>query len=569
MNQYALLHIPDSRYCFATGPKEVVIRLRTSKEDDLKVSIVYASKYEIANMQQEEEMTKYCEDALYRFYETKLSLTDVRLAYVFKISEGSNSWYFSEDGITKDYDFSEAFYNFFQLPYININDLMPTVDWMRRAVFYQIFVDRFYIGDHDKDMSYVNMKWGDIPTPKCFAGGDLAGISKKLDYLKMLGINAIYLTPVFRSISNHKYDISDYKEIDPEFGTKEELVDLVKKAHSMGIRIVLDAVFNHCSMDSPQFKDVMKKGRDSEYFNWFIIDGDKPDIKNVNYECFASCGYMPKLNTANAGVQGFLLDIAEYWIREADIDGWRLDVSDEVSHEFWRLFRKRVKSVKKDCVIIGENWHDAYSYLLGDQYDSIMNYAFTKACLDYFANDRFNATDMADKCNSNLMRNKDQVNQMMLNLLDSHDTHRFFSEVGKDVKKLIAAIALNVMYPGAPCIYYGTEILMEGGYDPDCRRCFDWDESHWNKDAWKEISRVLHLKEHKALQYGECSIISVNDMLVVERSYKDEKITLFVNMTDKAQRVPAGVGKLIAGLEINGVIEKKGYGIYLSGKEMR
>ena len=569
MNQYALLHIPDSRYCFATGPKEVVIRLRTSKEDDLKVSIVYASKYEIANMQQEEEMTKYCEDALYRFYETKLSLTDVRLAYVFKISEGSNSWYFSEDGITKDYDFSEAFYNFFQLPYININDLMPTVDWMRRAVFYQIFVDRFYIGDHDKDMSYVNMKWGDIPTPKCFAGGDLAGISKKLDYLKMLGINAIYLTPVFRSISNHKYDISDYKEIDPEFGTKEELVDLVKKAHSMGIRIVLDAVFNHCSMDSPQFKDVMKKGRDSEYFNWFIIDGDKPDIKNVNYECFASCGYMPKLNTANAGVQGFLLDIAEYWIREADIDGWRLDVSDEVSHEFWRLFRKRVKSVKKDCVIIGENWHDAYSYLLGDQYDSIMNYAFTKACLDYFANDRFNATDMADKCNSNLMRNKDQVNQMMLNLLDSHDTHRFFSKVGKDVKKLIAAIALNVMYPGAPCIYYGTEILMEGGYDPDCRRCFDWDESHWNKDAWKEISRVLHLKEHKALQYGECSIISVNDMLVVERSYKDEKITLFVNMTDKAQRVPAGVGKLIAGLEINGVIEKKGYGIYLSGKEMR
>ena len=569
MNQYALLHIPDSRYCFATGPKEVVIRLRTSKEDDLKVSIVYASKYEIANMQQEEEMTKYCEDALYRFYETKLSLTDVRLAYVFKISEGSNSWYFSEDGITKDYDFSEAFYNFFQLPYININDLMPTVDWMRRAVFYQIFVDRFYIGDHDKDMSYVNMKWGDIPTPKCFAGGDLAGISKKLDYLKMLGINAIYLTPVFRSISNHKYDISDYKEIDPEFGTKEELVDLVKKAHSMGIRIVLDAVFNHCSMDSPQFKDVMKKGRDSEYFNWFIIDGDKPDIKNVNYECFASCGYMPKLNTANAGVQGFLLDIAEYWIREADIDGWRLDVSDEVSHEFWRLFRKRVKSVKKDCVIIGENWHDAYPYLLGDQYDSIMNYAFTKACLDYFANDRFNATDMADKCNSNLMRNKDQVNQMMLNLLDSHDTHRFFSEVGKDVKKLIAAIALNVMYPGAPCIYYGTEILMEGGYDPDCRRCFDWDESHWNKDAWKEISRVLHLKEHKALQYGECSIISVNDMLVVERSYKDEKITLFVNMTDKAQRVPAGVGKLIAGLEINGVIEKKGYGIYLSGKEMR
>ena len=219
---------------------------------------------------------------------------------------------------------------------------------------------------------------GDRPTPQSFAGGDLRGIIEKLDYIKGLGINAIYLTPIFQSVSNHKYDINDYRKIDPQFGTKEDLQELVAKAHAMGIRIVLDAVFNHCSMEMKEFQDVLVNGRQSPYYHWFLIDGDYPDPEQMNYECFASCNYMPKLNTANPETQEFLLDIAIYWIKEADIDGWRLDVADEVSHEFWRRFRKEVKNVKKDCVIIGENWHDAYPYLMGDQYDSIMNYSFTK-----------------------------------------------------------------------------------------------------------------------------------------------------------------------------------------------
>lgn len=197
------------------------------------------------------------------------------------------------------------------------------------------------------------------------------------------------------------------------------------------MRIVLDAVFNHCSDELMQFQDVKEKGRASEYYDWFVIHGDKPDAEAKNYEMFASCEYMPKFNTSNPEVQEYLCNIGVYYISKYNIDGWRLDVSDEVSHDFWRKFRKAVKAVREDCIIIGENWHDASNYLKGDQYDSIMNYAFTKACLDYFATGRLKAAGMADKLNDLLARNTDTVNGMLLNLLDSHDTHRFFFGGGK------------------------------------------------------------------------------------------------------------------------------------------
>lgn len=539
MNECAMLHIPDSRYCFATGEKELVLRLRMAREDEkAKVFLIYAQKYDFTFCRKKLPMEIKYSDRLYNYYEIKMRLEDVRFAYIFQIEEDGNTWYFSEDGVTKEYKFEEAFYNFFQMPYINKNDVMDTVEWMRSAVFYQIFVERFRQGNEKKDTSYINMKWDEKPTPKSFAGGDLAGIIEKMDYLKELGINALYLTPVFRSISNHKYDIIDYFTVDPQFGTKEELRQLVKLAHENGIRVVLDAVFNHCSMEMQQFQDVLEKGRESRFYDWFIIDGDFPEPKKMNYECFAACNYMPKLNTANEEVQDFLLEIAIYWIREADIDGWRLDVSDEVSHGFWRRFRKAVKKEKPDSVIIGENWHDAYAYLMGDQYDSIMNYAFTKACLDYFAKGVFSAKDMADKLNSNLMRNTEQVNRMMLNLLDSHDTHRFFTEVNKDKDKMLAAIALEMVFEGAPCLYYGTELCMEGGYDPDSRRGFPWDTKSWDMDFLEKVKELIRIRKQPAVQYGEIKIEEEQEMLHVERMWENSKIILRINMTEEEKKIP-------------------------------
>lgn len=531
MNKHALLHIPESRFCFPLSKEEVVIRLRTAREDaeaGLKVKIIYGVKYDYQQERFTAEVPLKYEDELYAFYEVKLNIKDVRLVYIFELEEKGKKYYFSEDGLTNDYNYQECFYNFFQLPYINENDVMPMVDWMPGTVFYQIFVDRFCIGDENKDMSYIDMRWGDKPTPKNHAGGDLKGIIKRLDYLKDLGISGIYLTPIFESESNHKYNIIDYKKIDPQFGTTEDLVKLVEEAHKRGIRIVLDAVFNHCSDKMAEFKDVVKKGKDSEFYDWFIVDGDKLDMKKRNFECFAHCEYMPKLNTANAGVQKFLLDIATYWIDVADIDGWRLDVADEVSHDFWRQFRKAVKAKKSDAVIIGENWHDAYPSLMGEQQDSIMNYAYTKICLDYFAKERCDEKKTVWHLNSILMRNMEQVNYMMLNLLDSHDTLRFFTEIGKDKKKLETAIALTMFFPGAPCMYYGTEIAMEGAYDPDCRRCFDWDKNHWDIELMDKIKGLLALKKNPVLQWGDVSIKDVDEAIRIVRSFNGKKAVLTI-----------------------------------------
>lgn len=535
MNRYAMQHIVDSSYCFPVSEKEIVIRLRTARDDIKRVQIIYENKYVFGEKQQRATMEKAYTSELYDYYNIHLELEDTRLAYVFLVNDGERDYFFSEDGITDTYDYTLGYYNFFQYPYINRADIMERVAWMKDAIFYQIFVERFHMGDTEKDTTYINCKWGDIPTPKTFAGGDLKGITKKLDYIKATGCNAIYLTPVFQSISNHKYDISDYYCVDSQFGSNEDLRELVQEAHKRGMKLVMDAVFNHCSDRMWQFQDVLEKGKKSSYYHWFFIKGDKPEKEALNYETFAACEYMPKLNTSNKEVQKFLIDIGCYYIQEYDIDGWRLDVSDEVSHDFWRSFRKAIKGCKKEAVIIGENWHDAYSNLRGDQYDSIMNYAFTKACLDYFARETMDAQRLAWKLNDLLMRNSDTVNGMMLNLLDSHDTHRFFSEVGESRFKMKAALCLLYLFTGTPCIFYGTEILMPGGYDPDCRRCMDWEKANIYgeyADIYELLNRLSFIRKRYIIAEGTIRICVINDVFQLENRSKENRIVLRINNTD-------------------------------------
>lgn len=536
MNKYAIWHIADSSYCFPISKNEIVLRLRTGKDDIACARVLYESKYVIGETQKSAKMRKAYTGEIFDFYEVKLTLEDTRLAYVFYVNDGEKDYYFSEDGVTENYDFTIGFYNFFQYPYINEADIMECVPWMETATFYQIFVDRFFQGDTKKDTSYINCKWGEIPTPKTFAGGDLKGIIEKLDYIEELGCNTIYLTPVFRSISNHKYDISDYYNVDKQFGTNEDLKRLVELAHKKNMKVVLDAVFNHCSDEIYEFRDVLEKGQKSQYFDWFVINGDKISEKRDNYECFAACTYMPKWNTSNEEVQQYLIEIGTHYLAEYDIDGWRLDVSDEVSHDFWRRFRDAVKGEKKDAVIIGENWHDANSYLRGDQYDSIMNYSFTKLCLDYFAFGKKNAKEAAWKLNEILMRNTDMVNHMMLNLLDSHDTHRFYKEVGKNREKMKAALCLLYLFPGVPCIFYGTEILTEGGYDPDCRRCMDWSKTDMQgefKDLYSLLKNLAKLRREYKLSKSVVLITSEEDVLIIEHTICEDVIRLYINLTDK------------------------------------
>ena len=530
MNKEAILHIPKSQYAFAYNQKELRIRLRAAKDDLDKVEIIYAVKYNWLTDRKSKQMQKSYSDALYDYYTVTLDVPDSRIGYIFLLQSGEEKYYYSEEGLTIEYNHDKSYYNFFQYPYINETDLHKKVDWCDRAIFYQIFVVRFHMGSCSKDRNYIDKDWGELPKPKGFYGGDLPGITEKLDYLQDLGINSIYLTPIFQSPSNHKYDTIDYEEVDAMFGTNRDLKELVESAHKRGIKIFLDAVFNHCSYLCKQFQDVLRKGKESVYYDWFMIRGERPVMEQVNYECFAACNYMPKWNTNNPEVQKFLLHIATKWIKEYGIDGWRLDVADEVSHDFWRQFRKAVKAAKPDALIVGENWHDSRPWLEGDQFDSIMNYSFTKACLDYFAYEKYSAQRFCERLSEILMRNTDQVNEMMLNLLDSHDTERFLTNVGENADKLKCALAVLFFFVGMPCIYYGTEIGTAGGYDPDSRRTFDWDKTHWNMDIYNTVKDLIRLRKEQI--GGGIRIYAQNDLLVIERG----TLSLIVNNTDQSQK---------------------------------
>ncbi len=314
MNYKAILHIQDSQFCYALDEKTVELRLRTDKEDKFDaVKVVYGNKYDYYLKQNTEALEKSFTDANFNWYTVKLRLEDVRLVYIFQLDFNGKIYYYSADGVTDTYDYSLAYYNSFQLPYVNAVDLQKPVEWMKESVFYEIFVDRFLRGS-DKNANYINMKWGGIPNPKSFAGGDLYGITQKLGYLKDLGVTAIYLTPIFKSVSNHKYDVYDYFDVDEQFGGKKAFKELVEKAHSLGMRVVLDAVFNHCSENTPQFKDVLKNGDKSPYFDWFIVRGDR--VERGNFEYFGVCEYMPKWNTSNKKVRDYLISVGLYWIKE-------------------------------------------------------------------------------------------------------------------------------------------------------------------------------------------------------------------------------------------------------------
>ena len=537
MNIQAIYHRPESNYCFATDGKTIVLRIRFAKGEQIcKLSVWYNTKYHIAQQQFKQKMQLIASDTQFDYYTATLRLGDPRLAYLFYFEYDNKPYYFCEDGLVSTYNFNLAYFNSFQFAYINDDDVIQNVGWLNNAVFYQIFVDRFCCSDKAIGIkSKINAEWDELPTPTSFYGGNLDGITEKLDYINGLGATAIYLTPIFKSKSNHKYDTIDFYCIDESFGDKESLKRLVEKAHEKGMRVVLDAAFNHVSHDFARFKDVMKKGKKSKYFDWFVIDGEKVRQDPPNYACFGDCEYMPKLNTCNKEVQNYLVDVMLYWMKECDVDGWRLDVSDEISHGFWRKVREAVKSQKTDSALIGENWHNSESFLRGDQFDSIMNYALTKRMMDFWVDESIDEKQLAERLNSLYMRYSDVTNNMMFNLLDSHDTARFFTKVNKDRNRLLCAIATLVFLPGSFNLYYGTDILLEGEYDPDCRRTFDFSKLQEKDiiDFQISLKEVLKLKRQPAIKNGKLKIYSKNDAVVIERASKEQVLRLILRRKKK------------------------------------
>ena len=424
---------------------------------------------------------------------------------------------------------------------------MITPDWVKDAVFYQIFPDRFARSAGVAKPANLE-PWDTPPTRYGFKGGDLLGVLEHLDYLEELGITAIYFNPIFQSAANHRYHTYDYYQVDPILGGNDAFGALLETAHERGIQVVLDGVFNHASRGFYPFYHTLENGIASPYLDWFYFDEgrlregewleayptrEKARCESQDHGSFHELGYrawwdlpaLPKLNTGTAAVRRFLLDVARHWI-EFGIDGWRLDVPQEIDDDsFWQAFRREVKTANPEAYIVGEIWSDAHRWLQGDQFDAVMNYAFNRACLGFFGGERFDtsqrpggftlealgAGQFADTIDRLLGLYDWDVTRSQLNLLSSHDEPRFLTMVRGDTSALRLATLFQMTFPGAPCIYYGDEIGMEGGPDPDCRRAFPW-EDHWDRSLLDFFRRATHLRhEHPSLRHGRFERLHVDD----------------------------------------------------------
>ena len=543
MNKYAVFHKPESNfaYAFAGNKLKVILRLAACDKPDI-VEILYNNKYDFTKNRCVREMTRFAEDGIFAYYRSDITLQDARFAYIFRISEKGKVFYYSEDGLKEDYNFELAYYTFFQFAFINVADVMPVAEWTKKAVFYQIFVDRFARGDYRKDDKYINVDWNGKIDRYSFAGGDLDGVREKLPYLRGMGINALYLTPSFLSESNHKYNVKDYLQVDPQFGDCQKLKKLLSSAHGNGIKVIIDSVFNHCDCGHGFFQDVVKKGRVSEYYDWFFIDGDNPDVKLGNYACFADCRYMPKWNTNNPKVRRYLTDIALDYLKTG-FDGLRLDVADEISHAMWRQLRRAVTEKYPDALILGEIWHDNEPWLKGDQFDGVMNYKLQKILVDYFGKSPVKAKEAADRMNGLLLANTEQANAMALNFLDNHDTPRFLRFTGGNYDKLLCALCAAVIFPGMPCVFYGTELPLDGDGDPDCRKTFDWTFQNQRKEFKESFNKIIGLKSQCAFKNARAEIAAENGILKIFRETEEGSVTAYFNTGGRTKK-----------LEVNGSI---------------
>lgn len=433
-----------------------------------------------------------------------------------------------------------------------------TPEWVKDAVFYQIFPDRFARSARVPKPARLE-PWEAPPTYHGFKGGDLLGIVERLDYLQDLGITALYLNPIFQSAANHRYHTYDYYHVDPLLGGNEALRTLLDEAHRRGMRIILDGVFNHASRGFFQFHHILENGPDSPYLDWFIVKGFPlyayDEDREPNYVAWWNLHALPKFNTQNPAVREFLWDVARHWIAFG-IDGWRLDVPEEINDPaFWQEFRRRVKAVNPEAYLVGEIWHFAPDWLQGDRFDAVMNYPFTKACLGFFIEEpveeelvrgmgyypipHLDAPAFADAIDTILSQYAPEVTYAQLNLLDSHDTARFLTLARGDESALRLAVLFQMTFPGAPCIYYGDEIGMEGRRDPDCRRAFPWDERQWNHALRDFVKRCTALRHaHPALRRGTYTRLhAADEVYAFARRLADETLVVILNVA-RASRTP-------------------------------
>ncbi len=545
---------------FFIQDEQVIVRIR------LPVDITLESAFVRSEPDNEEflsPMQFVSKDNTWQIWQGVLKLDTAHevTLYTFKFLTNQTQYWLSETGLSPYFPERDTHYCY--------NPYYQAAKWVWSQVFYQIFPERFCDGDSSnnvKDGEYLYegkpvmaKTWGELPErkqgPREFYGGDLEGIRQRLDYLRDLGITALYLNPIFTSPSSHKYDTVDYDQVDPHFGGNETFANLCQDLRSRRMRLVLDAVVNHTSERHIWFDRYGEyetlgayQSKDSESRGFYIFENDDPE----SYVGWYNVKTLPVLDFTSPELQARVYknqdSILRKWMRPPyNIDGWRFDVIHMLgegagaknNHHYVRAFRQALREENPDAYVLGEHFFEASKWLQGDQEDGAMNYyGFTRPLREFLAGVDFrghkiniDAADLDDLWQRARVKIPFALQLSQFNLLGSHDVARVLTVLNGDTALLKIAITALFTYIGVPCVYYGDEIGLEGREDPDCRRTFPWDESLWNHDLREYYHGLIQLrKSEKVLQEGAfLTLFAEDDVYAYARVLEDEAIITVLN----------------------------------------
>ena len=519
------------------------------------------------------ELRKYAETDRFIFWGVQVEFRSQIAKFSFAASTDDNlNLYFGTSGIANFISPSEKWV------YDSSTFMRHTIpDWVYGGVMYQIFPERFSNGD-----STINPKnlvdWNSTPTRLGFHGGDLIGVLNNLAHIESLGVNILYLNPIFLSSSTHKYDAWDHFKVDPTLGGDDALKDLINECHNRDMKVVLDCSLNHVHPRHFAFQDLIQNGENSKYKEWFTVfdypvrfihrphlyantykvgwDGNQEEYKQYldktfeetkvpveikdddgpivepSFKAWWGVPDMPKINFESKEARQWALDVTKYWIENFDIDGWRMDVAKELDFSFWKEFRDIAHGANKDTLLISEIFGDTSQWLQGDRFDGTMNYSFRESMTDYFATKRITNKEFADSLANLYSMYSFEALSSCQNLLSSHDVKRFLNRCGNEKDGMLGAIFLQATFPGIAGIYYGDEIGLGGADDPFNREPFPWDDKKsWNLEILDHLKNLMKIKrEHSIFKYGRFELLNEhNDFVAFRRILKDESMLCIIN----------------------------------------
>jgi len=579
----------EHRYFDPYSTTKLSLHLETNPREieQVKIRLLAEEKEEVYSMD------RFLTLSSREYFRKTIELPEPNFEYHFILEDGEQTYYFGAGEIAESLSGVENF-----AAELEQKEIFRPPAWAQKAVFYQIFPDRFAKATNDNNPQKIEVYKDDtalheayipdweqgikdfsdpvieteehllnndnlIETPAgyhAFYGGDLRGVKEKIDYLEQLGITAIYFNPIHDATANHRYNARNFKKIDDRLAFKGDqkrswsfFEELVAELADSDIKVVLDGVFNHVGYDHWAFQDVVEQGEDSEYVDWFFIHDfpvrtlyqqEQEDI-DPNYDGWWGFGHMPELNLENPEVRDYIWAATEKWM-ETGIDGWRLDVPQDAAAtdpNFWPEWREHVKQIDESAYLTGEIWGNAADYLQGDEFDAVMNYRFRDAVINFIGQGNYTADDFHREMMRLFVDYPDRAVYSLQNLLGSHDTIRYLTLIDEHKERFRLSKFLQFTYVGAPMIYYGDEVGMKGGEDPDNRRTMLWSDRGYTAPDQELKDYVRHLIElrasNPALQKGDISHIETKPDMVYGfvRNHEGESRLVLLNAAESEARL--------------------------------